>query len=252
MFFYLKKFIATFFEPLSICFILFGIGLYHLYKKEPNLKRVKQFITAGVAVLLLFTWSSFTHLVIAPFDSQYPAYKEAKEGDHFDYIFVLGSGFASNPDLPATSLLGRQALPRVVEGVRLHRLFPNTKMIFSGYGGREDVPYSEIAAQAAVELGVDPDKIIQIPEARDTIDESNMGFEIVGEKPFLLVTSSTHMPRSFGLFKKRGMKPTAAPTNFMNKGDWRVSYVSSGGLYRAERAIYEGLGISWAWLTGRL
>jgi uncharacterized SAM-binding protein YcdF (DUF218 family) len=252
MFFYLKKFLSTFAEPLTICFILFGIGLYHLYRKEPNLKKGRKFITIGLIVLFLFSWSPFSHLLISPFESKFQAYKEVQPNDQFDYIFVLGSGFALNETLPATSQLGEQALARVVEGVRLHKLFPDSKLIFSGYGGAEKTPYSVIAANAAIELGINPDQIIQIPEAKDTIDESTMGFKIVGDKPFLLISSAAHLPRSIGLFKKLGMNPTPAPADFINKGEWRLSYPSSGGLYRSERAIYEGLGTTWAWLTGRL
>jgi uncharacterized SAM-binding protein YcdF (DUF218 family) len=252
MFFYLKKIISTFFEPLSICFILLGIGLYYLYKKEPHALKGRRFITAGVVTLFLFSWSPFTHLLISPFDSKFKAYKEVQVNDTFEYIYVLGSGFANNDELPATSQLGSQALARVVEGVRLHRLFPDSQLIFSGYGGSEDIPYAEVAAKAAIELGVDPQSILQIPEAKDTVDESKMGFEIIGAKPFLLVSSASHLPRSIGLFENLGMKPTPAPADFINKGDWRISYPSSGGIYRAERAIYEGLGTTWAWLTGRL
>lgn len=251
MFFYLKKILSTFFEPLSICFILLGFGLYYLYKKEPHALKGRRFITAGVLTLFLFSWSPFTHFLIKPFDSKFKAYKSVQIGDDFEYIYVLGSGFANNKELPATSQLGGQGLARVVEGIRLHRLFPNSQLIFSGHGGFEDIPYAVVATQAAVELGVDPQKILQIPKAKDTIDESTMGFDIIGDKPFLLVSSAAHLPRSIGLFENLGMNPIPAPTGFINKGDWRLSYPSSGGIYRAERAIYEGLGTTWAWLTGR-
>ena len=76
MSFYLKKFISTFFEPLSICFMLLGIGLYYLYKKEPHALKGRRFITAGVVTLFLFSWSPFTHLLVSPFDSKFKAYKD--------------------------------------------------------------------------------------------------------------------------------------------------------------------------------
>ena len=251
MFFYLKKLIAFFFEPLSICFIIFGFGLYHLYKKEPDLKKAKRFVTAGAATLFFFSCPAISHFLIAPFDSGYAPYLEKKDGDEFEYIFVLGHGAAVDEEMPATSCLTREGLARVAEGIRLQRIFPDAKLIFSGWGRKEEISYSEMAARAAVELGVDPDSIIQIPNARDTIEESTLGKEIVGESRFLLVTSSVHMPRSYGIFKKLGLDAVPSPSDFINKGSWRLSMPSSGGIYRSERAIYEGLGNTWAWITGR-
>ncbi len=253
MFFYLKKFISLFFEPLTISFILFCIGLYHLYKKEANHKKGRAFVTAGVITLFLLSWSPFSYLLAHPFEFQHKAYKDKIDGDQFDYIMVLGSGYAENHELPATTKLGGQGLSRVIEGIRLHRMFPESKIIFSGYGGSYDTPYSQIATEAAIDLGVDPEKIIQIPEAKDTIDEANMSFKVIGEKRFLLVSSASHLPRSMGLFKNLGMKPTASPTDFINTGNWKLfTNPDSFGLYKSERAIYEGMGTTWAWLTGRL
>ena len=251
MLFFLKKFISYFFEPLTITFILLGVGIYYLCKKETNLKRAKIFIISGTVFLFIFSSSTFTYFLVAPLETKYPAVKDPVPGVDFEYIHVLGSGHSGNHSLPPNSRMGKQALSRVIEGIRLSRLYPDAKLIFSGYGGSLDESFAKVASEIALSLGVDEERIILFEEAKDTVDESRMCFELAGEKPVLLVSSASHLPRAAGLFKKLGMNVTPAPTDFINSGGWRFKMPNSGGVYRSERGIYEILGITWSWLTGK-
>ena len=252
MSFYLKKLIAYFFEPLTVSFILLGIGIYFLCKKENNLKRAKQFIIAGTVFLFVMTSETFTYWMAVPFENGFEVILSPEEDQKFEYIHCLGFGHADNDKLPSTIRIGGQGLSRVTEAVRLHKLFPNTKVIFSGYGGPSKESFAKVASEAAITLGVSQDNIILLEEAKDTIEESRGSFEIIGDKPFLLVSEASHLNRSVGLFEKLVMNPTPAPSSFINSGNWRFKMPSRGGLKKSERSIYEALGISWAWLTGRL
>lgn len=252
MFFYLKKLIAYFISPLPITFILLGVGIYLICKKEPNLKRGKQFIIVGTVFLFFMCWSSFTYFLATPFDNDYEVILKADENQKFAYIHCLGSGHADNKKLPSTIRIGGQGLSRVVEAVRLHKLFPQSQVIFSGYGGPSNESFAKVASEAAITLGVPQEKILLLEDAKDTIDESKGSFKIIGDKPFLLVSEASHLNRSVGLFKKLGMNPTPAPSSFLNTGKWRLQLPSRGGLKKSDRAIYEAMGITWAWLTGRL
>ncbi len=74
--------------------------------------------------------------------------------------------------------------------------------------------------------------------------------EIVGKDKFILVTSASHMPRAIGLFRKYGMDPIPAPTDYMVKEREggltpRVFFPSAGSLEKAGRAIHEYLGMMW-------
>ncbi len=252
MFFYIKKSISYFFEPLTITFIILGIGLYHLFKKEPDLKKGRKFILSGTIFLFIISSGSFTYWLTAPFEQKYEAQKNPDPNIEYEFIHSLGSGHADNESLPANSRMGEQGLYRLTEAVRLHKLYPKSTIIFSGYGGPSKQSTAEVSAEIAMMMGVQKEKIIVLGEPRDTIEESRAAFEIIGKKPFFLVSSASHLTRSVGLFKKLGMNPTPAPTEFMNSGAWRFSLPDSGGLYKAERGIYEALGTAWAWLTGRL
>ncbi len=57
---------------------------------------------------------------------------------------VLGGGHASAPDLPANSQVNGATLGRLVEGVRLHRAIPGSKLLLSGGAVFDPVPEAEI------------------------------------------------------------------------------------------------------------
>ncbi len=71
---------------------------------------------------------------------------------------------------------------------------------------------------------------------------------------FLLVTSSFHMPRSIGAFRRAGFEVEAYPVDWRTRG-WRDATQPfdrvSSGLSRADVAIHEWTGLVVYWLTGR-
>ncbi|MCM8527829.1 MAG: hypothetical protein NE327_15010, partial [Lentisphaeraceae bacterium] len=154
MFFFIKKWIAYCFQPLTLTFIILGIGIYFLCKKEANIKRAKQFIIGGFAFLLLMSWTPFTYWMAAPFEGDYKVILEADESVEYEYIHCLGSGHADNENLPVTIRIQGQGLTRVTEAVRLHKLYPNTKVIFSGYGGPSKDSFAKVAAETAMIMGM--------------------------------------------------------------------------------------------------
>ncbi len=99
---------------------------------------------------------------------------------------------------------------RLIEGVRLHREIPGSKLILSG-----DNDSAEGMATMAEALGVSGEDIVPAFEPRDTEEESQQIAPIVGAQRFILVTSASHMPRAMGLFRKRGLQPIAAPTDYL-------------------------------------
>jgi uncharacterized SAM-binding protein YcdF (DUF218 family) len=93
-------------------------------------------------------------------------------------------------------------------------------------------------------------------QSLDTEDEAQFIKPIVGQVPFLLVTSASHMPRAMGLFRHYGMAPIAAPTDYLSADAGvksPLSYLpSAGNLHTAERAVYEYLGLLAARIAGKI
>ena len=145
---------------------------------------------------------------------------------------------------------------RLVEGIRLFRKLPESKLLLSGSGAFDPVPEAEVMAEVAVSLGVDPRKLVLEPKSRDTKDQATMVQRIVGGDRFVLVTSAYHMPRAVSLFRNRGMRPIPAPAGHWVKQKRYLHpgalFPSAAGIWKSERAIREYLGIAWALLRGQI
>ena len=140
---------------------------------------------------------------------------------------------------------------RLSEAVCIHNKLPQTRLVFTGRSGFKGfTPVAEVMADMAVELGLRPDEIIIEPEATDTKDHPIRVKEIIGSDKFILVTSASHMPRAMALFKRQGMQPIPAPTDYLVKRREAFSpgvfFPSAGSLEKAGRAIHEYLGVMWA------
>jgi len=211
-------------------------------------------------LVFLFSNNFAANRLLYPLENRFPMYKTEIPGKPaIKYVVVLGGGHVTSPTLPFTSQLNEPVIVRLVEGIRLHRQHPGTKLILSGGagGGSQDPsPNAKLMAELAVELGVNREDIILELESRDTKDEARLIRPLVGDMPFVLVTSASHMPRAMALFKKAGTNPVAGPTDHLVKnmdsssfGNW---FPASAHLQKSERAFYESLGLLWAGLRDQI
>jgi uncharacterized SAM-binding protein YcdF (DUF218 family) len=169
---------------------------------------------------------------------------------------VLGGGHVSDPRLPANSQISAAALGRLVEGVRLYKALPGSKLLLSGGVVFDPVPEAEVMAQVAVVLGVKPHDIRLESNSRDTAEEAEMIAKMIGKEKFILVTSAAHMPRSMALFRRRGLEPIPAPADFRAPEPRSSSpsrfFPGAGFLGQTQTAVHEYVGLAWAWLRGEI
>jgi uncharacterized SAM-binding protein YcdF (DUF218 family) len=187
---------------------------------------------------------------------QYPALLSLQNIQNVKWIVVLGGGHTSDPKLPITSQLSKASLIRLVEGIRIHNGLPKSKLILSGGSVFEKISNAQVLADVAIAIGVKKEDLILEDVSKDTEDEVRLIQQIVSQEQFILVTSASHMPRSMALFKKLGMHPIPAPTDYLVKECQEMNpgkfFPRVENLDKAERAFYEYLGLAWAKLRGRL
>ena len=167
-----------------------------------------------------------------------------------DLIVVLGGGANHDPAISVTSHLAPEQMVRLIEGVRLYREIPGSKLILSG--GYDNESGMTAIAEA---LGARAEDIRWLAEPRDTAEEGKQLAPIVGSRRFILVTSAWHMPRAMGLFRKRGLQPIAAPTDYLapHRPLQPDDFVPDGyKLHKSQMAIYEYLGLAWETLRGKI
>jgi uncharacterized SAM-binding protein YcdF (DUF218 family) len=261
--FMLKKIVGPFFYPVSFCLGILILGLFCLWATRRQ-RLGKVLVTLGTVLLLLLSFPFLSRQTLTPLERRYPAllhpekisWEGGKSGTSPKWIVVLGGGHRSDPSLPANSQISAAALGRVVEGVRLYKTIPGSKLLLSGGGIFDPVPDAEVMAQIAGLLGVKPQDISLETDSRDTADEAKIVAEMIGREKFILVTSAAHMPRSMALFRKRGLQPIPAPADFQAREAQRPApgrfFPKATSLLRVETAVHEYLGLAWAWLRGEI
>ena len=239
--FFLKKFISFFIHPSGMVFTLFALGLIFLYIKKE--KSSKVFLSLSFFFLFLFSYPPFVNYLVENLENQYPKYDYKED---IQYIHVLGSGHNTDTMQPISSHIGSSGTKRVLEGVIIHKRTENSKIIFTGFKGKTDISNAVMASQLALALGVKKEDMIINKYPKDTKEEALFAKTLIGNEPFVLVTSATHMPRAMMLFKSLGLNPIAAPTDF-HKQNFRgyLRPPSSRDFYISTVAIHEYIGILW-------
>jgi uncharacterized SAM-binding protein YcdF (DUF218 family) len=172
------------------------------------------------------------------------------------WVVVLGGGQNFAPELPSNSMLENPSLSRLIEGIRIHRMLPGSKLVLSGGGVFDTRPEAATMADVAMMLGVDPAALVVEALSKDTQDQAYQLRKMLGQTPIILVTSASHMPRAMLVFENAGLRPTPAPVDF---SDWRRSHHEPGDFFprakelkKVESALHEYLGILWVRLNWRL
>ena len=182
------------------------------------------------------------------------------------HILVLASGFTNDTTLSAANRLSGTMLRRVTEGVRLYHHLQkvyrdqqqfNVKLILSGPAVDKPVSQANMAAEAAVGLGVNPDDTRLLEHPLNTMQEAQLYAQYYGNgnadgsgngsgrekenalanandedndnhnnnnhrhkkdaSQLILVTSAIHMLRAHYLFREKGFDPIPAPTAHLVK-----------------------------------
>ena len=246
--FILKKLVSRFFFPLSLVLELLLLGIFLK-------KRRTKVILAGVAILYLFSFSPFGYFILHPLESQYVFISSSNLNKEVQWVVVLGGGSREDKALTPEERLSDASLRRLLEGVRLSRLLPRSRLVLSGGDYQGISPEALIMQQVALDQGVARDRILLETASLDTADQANLLRDGLGQAPFYLVTSASHMPRAMRIFMRSGTRPIAAPTDF--RAVWSPFHVmdffpQAGVLVNTERAFHEYLGLFWGLIRGQI
>ncbi|XPE44800.1 envelope biogenesis factor ElyC [Shigella flexneri] len=147
----------------------------------------------------------------ASIESTYPTWNNSQK---VSYIVVLGGGYTLNRQWAPSSNLINNSLPRLNEGIRLWRENPGSKPIFTGGVAKNQYgEYSGSRCQSCAIAGRAARANDHPGFAKDTEEEAAAVKQAIGDAPFLLVTSASHLPRAMIFFQQEGLNPLPAPAN---------------------------------------
>ncbi len=262
MFLFLSKLLPLFFYPLGLACLLLIVALVLLWKKPGWAAGA---IALALVVLLVGSNGWFYGWIVRSLEWQNIPRGELPKADA---IVVLGGGVKSAfPPRPAPDLA--EEGDRVFYAAQLYREGKAAIVIASG--GRIEwrgsgEPESQDMAKIMADLGVPASAISQDTTSLNTYENAVNVAYILAEKNLgrriLLVTSAMHMPRSLLIFKKQGMEPIAAPTDFLvTQKDLQESTGTTQAillnlipdadrLQKTTRALKEYVGLLIYWLRG--
>ncbi|MBI6548507.1 envelope biogenesis factor ElyC [Xenorhabdus lircayensis] len=250
MLFLLKKYIGSLLMPLPLIIIASFAALLLLWFTRWQ-KTGKTILSLSWLALLLLSLQPIADKLLLPVEGKYVQRYEPDTAHTvpIKYIVVLGGGFTYNPQWAPSANLISNSLPRVTEGIRLYHLNPSAKMIFTGGKGVNSISSAEVAAMVAQSMGIPVEDTIALKKPLDTEEEAAEVEKVVGQQPFILVTSANHMARSLKFFEQRGLHPVAGPANQLAVTTplypWEKYIPSSYYFTHTERAWYETLGSIW-------
>jgi uncharacterized SAM-binding protein YcdF (DUF218 family) len=256
MFFILSKILGVF---ASLSNLVIGLGLLGVLLLGTRLARVGRFLTvASLIALAVIGLSPLGNMLIIPLEERFPPWDDTRGAP--DGIIVLGG--AITPDVSAArgEVALNEAAERVTAAVALARRYPAARIIYSGGSGALVFPEGSEAVSAVrlfESLGVPQARIIAEEQSRNTVENAVFSMLLAMPQPgerWLLVTSSYHMPRAIGVFRRAGFPVEAYPVDWRTRGPQdalRPFSTLGSGLERADTATHEWVGLLLYWLTGR-
>lgn len=260
MFFYLTKILGLLAMPSTLAVLATAAGLW-LAGRDGAARAGRRLIAAGLAALLVAGFLPLGNALLWPLEERFSAQKDADLQGPYAGIILLGGfedGWVSSG---RGQLTVNESAERLIEGLRLARLRPEAKVIFSGGVAQVWQPGAgalEPLRRTLLESGIGADRIVLEGASRNTAENAAFTKAMLNPEPgarYLLVTSAYHMPRAMGLFRKAGFDVEAYPVDYRLKdaGDLlRLFDRIPAGLQRTDLAAGEWLGLFAYWTTGRI
>lgn len=257
MFFSASKIFWLVAQPVSLAFIFAALALVLSFTRWKWPTR----IAAGLSALILFL-SAFTtlgYVLLRPLEAAFavPALPPA----NVDGIIVLGGGMDSEINEARGGYELNRAGDRFSEALRLARVYPAAKVLVTGGIGdldQQGEPEAVAAQRFFAAMGIDAERILVEPRARNTEENAQFSRALVAPGPgetWLLVTSAYHMPRAVGLFRRADFPVVPWPVDFRGTGSEGFAVTThqpAENLTVTTLALREWIGLMAYRLTGKI
>ncbi len=251
--------IKIFFVPSVFLFIFFVLGLFFIFAIW-SLKWKKLGIILLIFSIIFYYIFSITptaDLFLFPLEKKYNSQEETETAD----IIVLLTGGAKGGNFPLESSLSESSLKRAVKTAHLYlEKEQKPKIIISGNDSFSRKSEASLVSEFLQSFNIPEQDIVLDQESENTYQSAKNVKKIVGEEPFLLVTSASHMLRSIYLFKSFEANPVPVPCDFRaipeGRYIWRYDafdfFPNPSNLEKVNLAFHEYLGFSFYYLINYL
>ena len=255
--FYIAKIASYLLEPLYILsFFLLVLILLLLFT---NYKKLTIFSAKFLLILFLFfgytPLSNFLLNKIEDFikPSKYPI-------QQLKGVVVLGGSFSSGlQSKERNEVLLNSSAEKLTKVLEIYNKNPKILILFSGFSGElkpQGWSESDMAKKFFLDQGVRSENLIFENKSRNTFENINYSKDIIKnyKGTWGLITSASHMPRSYFGFKRKGLilEPIIVDYKTGTSSIFWISFNIGSGLSNWSTLLHEVVGISYYKITGKI
>lgn len=266
IFFILSKVVQFCIEPLNWVLVWVLLALLFIALRKPQLSR--RFLIITVFNLVLVGYLPISEALLKGLEDRAPRVSVSQlKTSELGGVIILGGAIEGGEiaiDRGEVSIYS--SAERVTRAFELIRKHPDLPLIFSGYSGRvnpKGMSEAEAFKQLVQEQGLDGPQVHYENQSRNTYENvlylkpmmTEFGIKNEGgsSKPWLVITSASHMYRSLKIFQKQGIEVFALPVDYQtaNRLQW-TSFDLVGGAHNWNKALHELVGLLAYWITGKI
>ena len=263
LFFLISKLLHFCIEPLNWVIVFVCLSLLFLGLRKPHL--CKQFLVFALLDLLIVGWLPASDALLRPLENVIPKMEVGKLAeDQIGGIIILGGAIEGGEiAIDRGEISIGSSAERVTKAFELIRKYPDLPFIFSGFSGRispSGLSEADAFKQLIQEQGLAGRSGHYENQSRNTYENVLFMKPMIAEieqgktgKPWLLITSASHMYRSVKIFQKQGLEIIPVPVDYQtaNSLQW-TAFDLVDGAQNWNKLIHEIIGLFAYWITGKI
>lgn len=234
--------------PSGAAFGLFILGLLAALSKRAH-KASWLLLAASGLTTIVFSSGMVAAALMSPLEYAHPKLEDSSRYPEVKHIVVLTGWAGDDPDMPLTGKYNPSSAYRVLMALELYSERPDCTVIISG-----DPETARLMGAGLTKLGLPVERLVLEGHSATTAESAARLKPILHSRPFFLVTSAGHLPRTLGVLHKQGLNPIPAPTDHQLPRRWKNAEWTPqpSSLVVADLAVHEYLGLVWYRLRSNL
>jgi uncharacterized SAM-binding protein YcdF (DUF218 family) len=255
--FYVSKIANYLLEPLYILSFFLLILIFLLL--FTNFKKLTIFSAKFLLILFLFFgYTPLSNFLLNKLEdfikpSKYPV-------QQLKGVVVLGGSFNSGlQSKERNEVLLNSSAERLTKVLEIYNKNPKILILFSGFSGElkpQGWSESDMAKKFFLDQGVRSENLIFENKSRNTFENISFSKDIIKnyKGAWGLITSASHMPRSYFVFKKQGLilEPIIVDYKTGTSPIFWINFNISNGLSNWSTILHEVVGISYYKITDKI
>jgi uncharacterized SAM-binding protein YcdF (DUF218 family) len=255
--FYLSKILSFFINPLYLLFLVILTQLFIIFFIQSK-KLVIFFSKLFLILFLIFGYSPLSNFLLSKIEdyiqtSKYPV--QLLTG-----VIVLGGSFNSGLESKERNEVSlNSSAERLTKALEIYKKNPRLLILFSGFSGElkpQGWSESDMAKKFFLEQGVKLDNLIFENQSRNTFENIKYSKDVIAnyKGTWGLITSASHMPRSFFTFKKHSLilEPISVDYKTGTSRMFWINFDISSGLSNWSIILHELIGITYYKITNKI